>query len=58
MVAYIRRAQALFPLLRLCRSMEYEHIELPAIWKTEKNDLPLLKTAVLRALNPPGPSAG
>jgi uncharacterized protein with HEPN domain len=31
---------------------QYEHIELPIIWKTLKTDLPPLKTSVLQALNP------
>ena len=30
---------------------QYERIELPIIWKTVRADLPLLKTAVERALN-------
>ena len=42
---------------------QYERIELPVIWKTVRADLPPLKAAVLRALNPPaanpaGPSPG
>ncbi|MBI4904314.1 MAG: DUF86 domain-containing protein [Acidobacteria bacterium] len=40
---------------------QYERIELPVIWKTVQSDLPPLKAAVLRALdplasNPGGPS--
>ena len=36
---------------------QYERIELPVIWKTLRADLPPLKVAVLRALNPPGPDS-
>jgi uncharacterized protein with HEPN domain len=31
---------------------QYESIELPVVWKTVRNDLPPLKAAVARALNP------
>jgi uncharacterized protein with HEPN domain len=42
---------------------QYERIELPVIWETVTEDLPALKSAVLRALSPPsadamGPSPG
>ena len=42
---------------------QYDRIELSMIWKTVKDDLPSLKTAVLKALelppaNPKGPSLG
>lgn len=32
---------------------QYERIDLAVIWKTVREDLPPLKAAVLRALNPP-----
>ncbi|MGO4882034.1 MAG: DUF86 domain-containing protein [Bryobacteraceae bacterium] len=32
---------------------QYDRLELPVIWKSVQADLPPLKTAVLRALNPP-----
>jgi uncharacterized protein with HEPN domain len=32
---------------------QYERIELPVIWETVTEDLPALKAAVVRALNPP-----
>ena len=35
---------------------QYECIELPVVWKTVRDDLPLLKAAVLRALAPPPPN--
>jgi uncharacterized protein with HEPN domain len=31
---------------------QYERVELPVIWKTVRDDLPPLRDAVLRALNP------
>ncbi|MFN0171125.1 MAG: DUF86 domain-containing protein [Bryobacteraceae bacterium] len=31
---------------------QYERIELPVVWKTVQSDLPPLKAAVLRALDP------
>jgi uncharacterized protein with HEPN domain len=37
---------------------QYERIELPVIWKTVKSDLPPLKAAVLRALNPQATNPG
>lgn len=37
---------------------QYERIELPVIWKTVRDDLRPLKSAVLRALSPSGGSPG
>jgi uncharacterized protein with HEPN domain len=31
---------------------QYDHVELPVIWRTVQDDLPVLKAAVMVALNP------
>ena len=37
---------------------QYDAVELPVIWKTVRDDLPLLKEAVLRTLASPGAGPG
>jgi uncharacterized protein with HEPN domain len=37
---------------------QYERIELPLVWKTVQSDLPPLKAAVLRTLNPQATNPG
>ena len=37
---------------------QYERIDLSVIWKTVQSDLPPLKAAVFRSLNPPAANSG